>query len=87
MTCCSTVLALGMMPLLLYAYCQGFPELRDSVPYVEIIISLVMILIPCGVGILINYYRPQYSKTITKVGARSSLTCLLYISILIETEI
>lgn len=68
MTCCSTVLALGMMPLLLYAYCQGFPELRDSVPYVEIIISLVMILIPCGVGILINYYRPQYSKTITKAG-------------------
>lgn len=79
MTCCSTVLALGMMPLLLYVYCQGFPELRNAVPYVEIIVALVMILIPCGVGILINYYRPQYSKTITKVGVRSSLTHLLNI--------
>ncbi|XP_073348548.1 hepatic sodium/bile acid cotransporter [Pagrus major] len=68
MTCCSTVLALGMMPLLLYLYCQGFPELRNAVPYMEIMVSLVMLLIPCGVGILINYYRPQYSKTITKAG-------------------
>ncbi|XP_037606891.1 sodium/bile acid cotransporter-like [Sebastes umbrosus] len=67
MTTCSTLLALVMMPLLLYIYCHGF-NLQNSVPYVNIIISLVSILIPCSVGILINYYRPQYSKTITKVG-------------------
>uniref|UniRef100_A0A8C9XGM2 Hepatic sodium/bile acid cotransporter n=1 Tax=Sander lucioperca TaxID=283035 RepID=A0A8C9XGM2_SANLU len=68
MTSCSTVLALGMMPLLFYLYCQGF-DLQNSMPYVEILISLVMILIPCSVGILINYYRPRYAKTITKVRA------------------
>ncbi|XP_042359453.1 sodium/bile acid cotransporter [Plectropomus leopardus] len=67
MTTCSTVLAFGMMPLLLYLYCRGF-DLQNSVPYVEITLSLVMILIPCGTGILINHYRPQYSKMITKVG-------------------
>ncbi|XP_044025444.1 sodium/bile acid cotransporter [Siniperca chuatsi] len=68
MTSCSSLLALGMMPLLLYLYCQGFPNLQNFVPYVDITISLFMILIPCGAGILINYYRPQYTKTITKVG-------------------
>ncbi|XP_074471987.1 hepatic sodium/bile acid cotransporter-like isoform X2 [Sebastes fasciatus] len=67
MTTCSTLLALVMMPLLLYIYCHGF-NLQNSVPYNGIIISLLSILIPCGVGILINYYRPQYSKTITRVG-------------------
>ncbi|XP_074471988.1 hepatic sodium/bile acid cotransporter-like isoform X3 [Sebastes fasciatus] len=67
MTTCSTLLALVMMPLLLYLYCQGF-NLQNSVPYDGIIISLLSILIPCGVGILINYYRPQYAKTITRVG-------------------
>lgn len=67
MTTCSTLLALGMMPLLLYVYCQGFGDLQNTVPYVDIITSLFMILVPCGVGILINYYRPQYAKTITKV--------------------
>uniref|UniRef100_A0A3Q1JB90 Hepatic sodium/bile acid cotransporter n=1 Tax=Anabas testudineus TaxID=64144 RepID=A0A3Q1JB90_ANATE len=68
MTSCSTLLALGMMPLLLYLYCQGFTNLQNSVPYVDIITSLFMILIPCGAGILINYWRPQYAKIITKVG-------------------
>ncbi|KAK2889992.1 hepatic sodium/bile acid cotransporter [Channa argus] len=68
MTTCSTLLALGMMPLLLYLYCQGFANLQNTVPYVDIITSLFMILIPCGAGIIINYYRPQFAKTITKVG-------------------
>lgn len=66
MTSCSTLLALGMMPLLLYLYCQGFSDLQNAVPYVEIMISLVMILVPCGIGIIINTYRPQYSRIITK---------------------
>ncbi|KAG7222671.1 hypothetical protein INR49_026280 [Caranx melampygus] len=68
MTSCSTLLAMGMMPLLLYLYCQGLTNLQNSVPYVDIILSLVMILIPCGAGILINHYRPHYARTITKVG-------------------
>ncbi|XP_075940034.1 hepatic sodium/bile acid cotransporter-like [Anarhichas minor] len=67
MTSCSTLLAFGMMPLLLSLYCRGF-NLQNAVPYVEITISLVMILIPCGIGILINHYRPQYTKTISRVG-------------------
>ncbi|XP_049614041.1 hepatic sodium/bile acid cotransporter [Syngnathus scovelli] len=68
MTSCSTLLALGMMPLLLYLYCQGFGDLQNAVPYVDITVSLAMILVPCGIGIFINHYRPQYSKIITKVG-------------------
>lgn len=60
---------MGMMPLLLYLYCQGLANLQSSVPYVDIILSLVMILIPCGAGVLINHYRPRYARTITKVGA------------------
>lgn len=69
MTSCSTLLALGMMPLLLYLYCQGFSNLHTAVPYAEIILSLVMVLVPCGIGILINTYRPRYSKIVTKVCA------------------
>ncbi|XP_026050534.1 sodium/bile acid cotransporter-like [Astatotilapia calliptera] len=68
MTSCSMLLAMGMMPLLLYIYCKGFPSVRNAVPYVQIILSLVLTLVPCGIGILINTYRPQYSKRVTKVG-------------------
>ncbi|XP_038582266.1 sodium/bile acid cotransporter [Micropterus salmoides] len=82
MTSCSTLLALGMMPLLLYLYCQGFTNLQDFVPYVDITISLFMILIPCSAGILINYYRPQYAKFITKVGLTIMMISVVGIGII-----
>ncbi|XP_036405239.1 sodium/bile acid cotransporter-like [Megalops cyprinoides] len=68
MTTCSTILALGMMPLLLYLYCQSIPNLKSSVPYTGIILALVMTLVPCAIGIAINHRAPRYSPIITKVG-------------------
>ncbi|XP_073709084.1 hepatic sodium/bile acid cotransporter [Garra rufa] len=73
MTTCSTLLALGMMPLLLYLYSQGFSNLVEHVPFTHITFALIMILVPCGIGMLINYRVPKYSKIITQVG----LTVLL----------
>ncbi|XP_053738119.1 hepatic sodium/bile acid cotransporter [Synchiropus splendidus] len=81
MTSCSTLLALGMMPLLLYIYCHSFPHLQSAVPYKDITLSLVMILIPCGIGILINHYRPKYAKLITTVGMIIMVTAILIICI------
>ncbi|KAL0969156.1 hypothetical protein UPYG_G00223230 [Umbra pygmaea] len=79
MTTCSSVLALGLMPLLLYIYCQGFPNLGNVVPYTGIIIALIMTLAPCAIGIAINHRVPQYSQIIIKVG----LSILLIASIAI----
>ncbi|XP_037607398.1 sodium/bile acid cotransporter-like [Sebastes umbrosus] len=81
MTTCSTLLALVMMPLLLYIYCHGF-NLQNTVPYVDILVALVSILIPCSIGILINYYRPQYAKTITKAGVIVLMISAVLVSIL-----
>lgn len=69
MTTCSTFLALGMMPLLLYIYSRGIYEgdLKDKVPYGGIMISLVMILIPCTIGIILKSKRPQYVPYVIKV--------------------
>ncbi|XP_041661136.1 sodium/bile acid cotransporter [Cheilinus undulatus] len=83
MTSCSTMLALGMMPLLLYLYCQGFANIQDFVPYGDIMKSLVMILVPCGIGILLNYYRPQYSKTITRTGISILLLAVVVVCTLV----
>ncbi|KAM6915040.1 hepatic sodium/bile acid cotransporter [Xenentodon cancila] len=87
MTTFSTILALGMMPLLLYLYCQGFSNLQNAVPYVDIAVSLVMILVPCGAGILLNYYRPRYSNIITKVGLTIMTISVVAISIIAGMEI
>ncbi|XP_062322927.1 hepatic sodium/bile acid cotransporter isoform X1 [Osmerus eperlanus] len=82
MTTCSTVLALGLMPLLLYLYCHGIADVGSAVPYTGITLALTMTLVPCGIGILINHFRPQYSKTITKVGISIMLVSMVIIGIL-----
>lgn len=70
MTTCSTFFALGMMPLLLYVYTRGIYDgnLKDKVPYVGIIISLVMILIPCTIGIFLKSKWPKHTTYIIKGG-------------------
>lgn len=67
MTTCSSVASLGMMPLLLYVFCQGFPGLENAVPYGSIMKALVFTLVPCAFGILINHYAPKYSPLVKKV--------------------
>ncbi|XP_041070070.1 sodium/bile acid cotransporter [Carcharodon carcharias] len=81
MTTCSTGLALGIMPLLLYLYCKGL-SLASKVPYREISMTLVLTLIPCGIGIFLNSKYPKYSKTITKTGLFILLGAALIIGIL-----
>lgn len=69
MTACSMVLAIGLMPLLLYLYSGGLCEgdLEGKVPYKGIITSLVLMLIPCAIGIILNEKKPEYTGFITKV--------------------
>lgn len=67
MTTCSCIAALGLMPLLLFIFSQGFTGLENAVPYVGISTTLALTLLPCAVGIVINHYKPNYSSTVTKV--------------------
>ncbi|KAA8582289.1 hypothetical protein FQN60_009029 [Etheostoma spectabile] len=62
MTTCSCIAALGLMPLLLYIYCQGFSGLENAVPYFGIISALAFTLVPCAIGIAINHYKPNYAS-------------------------
>ncbi|KAJ8378150.1 hypothetical protein AAFF_G00247880 [Aldrovandia affinis] len=68
MTSCSTLLALGMMPLLLFLYCQSIPNIESMVPYAGIVLALVLTLVPCAIGIAINHRAPRYSPIVIKVG-------------------
>ncbi|XP_044520733.1 sodium/bile acid cotransporter [Gracilinanus agilis] len=70
MTTCSTFSALGLMPLLLFIYSKGIydGDLKNKVPYGHITISMVLILIPCTIGIIINSKRPQYGRYIIRGG-------------------
>ncbi|XP_025893973.1 sodium/bile acid cotransporter [Nothoprocta perdicaria] len=83
MTTCSTVLAIGLMPLLLYLYSRGLYEgdLKSKVPYKGIILSLVLMLIPCAIGIILNEKKLQYTSFVIKTG----MAVLLLSSVAIVT--
>ncbi|NIG59793.1 sodium/bile acid cotransporter [Pontoporia blainvillei] len=47
--------------------------LKDKVPYGNIMISLILILIPCTIGIILKSKRPQYVRYVTKYAGLSLL--------------
>ncbi|XP_068608457.1 hepatic sodium/bile acid cotransporter-like [Brachionichthys hirsutus] len=82
MTTCSSIAALGMMPLLLYIYCQGFAGLQNAVPYGGIITALALTLVPCAIGIAINHYKPNYSPVVKKAGFAILIVSSIIMSVL-----
>uniref|UniRef100_A0A8C6T5W8 Ileal sodium/bile acid cotransporter n=1 Tax=Neogobius melanostomus TaxID=47308 RepID=A0A8C6T5W8_9GOBI len=70
MTACSSILALGMMPLCLVIYTSLWvsPE-TILIPYDSIGITLVALLVPIGFGILVKSRWPQKAKKILKIGS------------------
>ncbi|XP_048398136.1 sodium-dependent organic anion transporter-like [Stegostoma tigrinum] len=74
MTVCSTILAIGFMPLSLYIYSTAWTlEFNNSstvpqMPYKQIGSSLVTLIIPISLGIFMARKWPRQSKLILKIG-------------------
>ncbi|XP_034860473.1 solute carrier family 10 member 6 [Mirounga leonina] len=82
MTTCSTVAALGMMPLCLYLYTSSWNlEQTLTIPYQNIGITLVCLTIPVAFGIYVNYRWPKQSKIILKIGAIVGGVLLLVVAV------
>ncbi|KAL3859418.1 hypothetical protein ACJMK2_009641 [Sinanodonta woodiana] len=65
MTLCSTVLALGMIPLWLLTF--GEKVIYDTavkIPYENILISLAGLIIPVGIGMLIKWKLPRVAEKV-----------------------
>ncbi|XP_066478188.1 ileal sodium/bile acid cotransporter [Tiliqua scincoides] len=70
MTTCSTLLALGMMPLCLLIYTKIWTD-YDSIyiPYDSIGLSLVALVVPVSIGIFCKHRWPTKVKNLIKVGS------------------
>ncbi|XP_076822613.1 ileal sodium/bile acid cotransporter-like [Clavelina lepadiformis] len=66
MTFVSSTLGLGMMPLLLFIYSQGFDE-NLSVPFQTIGITIASLVVPVFIGMFIRHKFPQKYPIILKV--------------------
>ncbi|KAM6446152.1 ileal sodium/bile acid cotransporter isoform 1-T2 [Liasis olivaceus] len=72
MTTCSTLLAMGMMPLCVFIYAKIWTDFNSVyIPYDNIGISLVALVVPVSVGIFFKHRWPKLAKIILKVGSVS----------------
>ncbi|XP_008849971.1 solute carrier family 10 member 6 [Nannospalax galili] len=82
MTTCSTVAALGMMPLCLHLYTWSWKLMQNlTIPYQNIGITLVSLIVPVAFGICVNYRWPKQSKIILKIGAVAGGILLLVVAV------
>ncbi|XP_052520392.1 ileal sodium/bile acid cotransporter [Tympanuchus pallidicinctus] len=82
MTTCSTILAMGMMPLCLFIYTKMWTE-SDAIvlPYDSIGISLVALVVPVSVGVFVNHKWPSKAKIILKVGSIAGAILIVIIAV------
>ncbi|XP_073526516.1 ileal sodium/bile acid cotransporter-like [Phyllobates terribilis] len=82
MTTCSTLLALGMMPLCLFLYTKTWVDSNSIIiPYDSIGISLVTLVVPVGIGMFVNYKWPRAAKIILKVGSITGGVLIVLIAV------
>ncbi|XP_048351171.1 ileal sodium/bile acid cotransporter [Sphaerodactylus townsendi] len=82
MTTCSTLLAMGMMPLCLFIYTKIWTDYGSIlIPYDSIGISLVALVVPVSIGILVKHKWPAIAKTILKIGSISGAILIVLIAV------
>ncbi|KAF8785178.1 ileal sodium/bile acid cotransporter-like [Argiope bruennichi] len=77
MTTCSTLVALGMMPLNLYMYGQNLNREDVVIPYGKMALSLVAVTCPVLVGMLVHWKWPKLAGYLTKIGSYAGLLIIV----------
>lgn len=67
MTSCSTIMAMGMMPLNIWIYGRSFETKDLSIPYGSLALSLVSVTTPVAFGMFFRWKIPKLATIITKV--------------------
>lgn len=82
MTACSSILALGMMPLCLLIYTSSWTNADTiQIPYDSIGITLAALLIPIAGGIYVKRRWPDKAKKILKIGSIAGFALILIIAV------
>uniref|UniRef100_A0A667YP55 Ileal sodium/bile acid cotransporter n=1 Tax=Myripristis murdjan TaxID=586833 RepID=A0A667YP55_9TELE len=82
MTACSSILALGMMPLCLLIYTSLWTSADTiQIPYDSIGITLVSILIPVALGMYLKHKKPLLAKKVLKVGSIVGFALIIIIAV------
>jgi len=79
MTVASTVVAVGMMPLLLFLYTPQLGAGSLNVPYGSIATTLALVLVPVALGLWIRSRSERVARRVERAGSLCGLAVLLLI--------
>ncbi|XP_035693247.1 solute carrier family 10 member 6-like [Branchiostoma floridae] len=82
MTTASTALAMGLMPLCLWLYSQPWTTPAFVIPYWKIAVTLVLIVVPVGLGVLLKYKSPKGALLFLKIGGFFGFFILIVAAVL-----
>ncbi len=77
MTAASTVVAVLLMPLVLLVYATPFTSQALSIPYGNVVTTLVVVLIPVMAGTAIRHRSERAARITEKIGSLSGFAVLL----------
>ncbi|XP_067136063.1 ileal sodium/bile acid cotransporter-like [Centruroides vittatus] len=77
MTACSTLLALGMMPLNVWMYGKNLTTRNIVIPYAKMAISLISVTSPVALGLLVHWKFPKLAAHLTKIGSYAGIAIIV----------
>ncbi|MEY4579198.1 MAG: hypothetical protein RL701_3901 [Pseudomonadota bacterium] len=78
MTAASKLIGIFMMPLCLYVYARPFTDAALAIPYVEIVKTLVVLLVPVALAMgLRRRFGPGFGRVAERIGSLSGLGMLV----------
>ncbi|MBL9105742.1 MAG: bile acid:sodium symporter [Myxococcales bacterium] len=77
MTAVSTIAAVVLMPLLLAAYAAPFTSADLKIPFTNITVALLLMLVPLAIGMVVRAKAPGAAKTVEKAGGAAGILVLV----------
>lgn len=77
MTVVSTLVAVVLMPALLWAYTRGITEQALDLPLGSIVTTLLLVLVPVAIGIAVRAKRPKVAGKLERAGSYSGILVLI----------
>ena len=84
MTFCSTVVSFGTTTFWVWLFGKFVLESQKnlSLPYIQLLISLVSLIVPIFIGMFITYKRPDWSKKLVKLSRPFFILMMVVVSTL-----
>jgi BASS family bile acid:Na+ symporter len=81
MTVASTIMAVIMMPILIWVFTTSLAAGNIQIPYANIIVTLLLILIPVFIGLRIRKKSEQAAKKVETMGSWLGIIVILFLII------